>query len=212
MLEKTYEAVDGQLTAMGAEVFEVGALRLSNGGKPDFMVLREWDKQAVMESIPWLWRQNWHGSHIYVRPKGESNLTLVDDLKYHGVARLRRAGLQPAAVVQTSPGNYQVWIKHTAQLDKELGTAVARELAERFGGDAKAAAWRHFGRLSGFRNTKTKHQEVVPVPEYDEWRGKRFHRNLEGQWVDRKVACTLKRGFARCTRVSYRPPDIHSCT
>jgi hypothetical protein len=34
MLEKTYEAVDGQLTAMGADLFEVGALRLDAGGKP----------------------------------------------------------------------------------------------------------------------------------------------------------------------------------
>jgi hypothetical protein len=186
MLEKTYEAVDRQLTAMGAEIFEVGALRPGNGGRPDYMLLRDWDKETVMVSIPWLWRQNWRGSHIYVRPKGENNLSLIDDLKYHSVAHLRRAGLQPAAVVQTSPGNYQVWIKHAAQLDKELGTAVARDLAERFDGDVKAAAWRHFGRLSGFRNTKAKYGEVLPVPEYDEWRGRNFHRDLEGQWIDKE--------------------------
>jgi hypothetical protein len=185
MLEKTYEAVDSQLTAMGAEIFEVGALRLDARGKPDYMLLRAWDRKTVMESIPWLWHQNWRGSHIYVRPKGENNLTLIDDLKLHAVAQLRRAGLQPAAVVRTSPGNYQVWIKHTASLERELGTAVARDLAEHFGGDVKAADWRHFGRLSGFRNTKAKHKEVVPAPEYDEWRGRNFHRDLEGQWVDR---------------------------
>jgi hypothetical protein len=184
MLEKTYEAVDRQLTAMGAEIFEVGALRLSNDGNPDFMLLREWDKETLTESIPWLWRQNWRGSHIYVRPKGENNLTLID-LKYDTLAQLRRSGLPPAAVVRTSPGNYQVWIKHTEQLNKELGTAFSRVLAQRFGGDVKAAAWRHFGRLSGFRNQKIKYKEVVPAPEYDEWRGQRFHRNLEGQWMDK---------------------------
>jgi hypothetical protein len=185
MLEKTYEAVDRQLTAMGADTFEVGALRLGAGGKPDFMVLREWAKETVMESIPWLWHQNWRGSHIYVRPKGENNLTLIDDLRYDALPHLRREGLQPAVVVRTSPGNYQVWIKHAGRLDKELGTAVARDLAEHFGGDVKAAAWRHFGRLSGFRNTKAKYKEVVPVPEYDEWRGQHFHRDLEGRWVDK---------------------------
>jgi hypothetical protein len=144
------------------------------------MLLRSWDKKAVMESIPRLWQQNWRGSHIYVRPKGENNLTLIDDLKYDALAKLRREGLQAAAVVRTSPGNYQVWIKHAAPLERELGTAVARDLGERFGGDVKAADWRHFGRLSGFRNTKAKHKEVVPVPEYDEWRGRNFHRDLEG--------------------------------
>lgn len=170
---------------MGAEIFEVGVLRLDAGGEPDFMLLRVWGRKTVMESIPWLWHQNWRGSHIYVCPKGENNLTLIDDLKYHAVAQLRRAGLQPAAVVRTSPGNCQVWIKHTASLDKGLGTAVARDLAERFGGDVKAADWRHSGRLSGFRNTKAKHKEVVPVPEYDGWRGRNFHRDLEGQWVNK---------------------------
>jgi RepB DNA-primase from phage plasmid len=185
MLEKTYEAVDSQLRAMGAEIFEVGAPRLDAGGKPDYMLLRAWDRKTVMKSVTWLWHQNWRGSHIYVRPKGDNNLTLIDDLKYDAVVQLRRAGLQPAAVVRTSPGNYQAWIKHKAPLDKELGTAVARDLAERFGGDVKAADWRHFGRLSGFRNTKAKHKEVVPVLEYDEWRGRNFHRDLEGQWVDK---------------------------
>ena len=97
---------------------------------------------------------------------------------------MRQEGFQPAAVVQTSPGNYQVWIKHSTRLDKELGTAVARELAKRFGGDVKAADWRHFGRSAGFRNTKSRYGVVVPVPEFDEWRGQKFHRDLEGRWVD----------------------------
>jgi len=182
--DKTYEAVAGQLTAMGADLFEVGALQRGDGDQPQFMLLRTWDQRKVIQSIPWLRYQNWHESHIYVRPKGESSLTLVDDLKVGAVARMRQEGFQPAAVVQTSPGNHQVWIKHATRLDRELGTAVARELATRFGGDVKAADWRHFGRLAGFRNTKVRYKTVVAVPEYDEWRGQNFHRDLEGRWVD----------------------------
>jgi hypothetical protein len=49
----------------------------------------------------------------------------------------------------------------------------------------KAADWRHFGRLAGFRNTKTRHAQFVPVPAYDEWRSQSFYRDIEGQWVDR---------------------------
>ena len=183
--DKTYEAVARQLSAMGAETFEVGALQQGNGNTPQFMLLRTWNQQKVMESIPWLRFQNWHASHIYVRPEGESNLTLIDDLKAHAVGRMREDGFQPAVVVQTSPGNYQAWVKHSTRLNKELGTAVARALAARFGGDEKAAAWRHFGRLAGFRNTKDKHKQIVPVAEYDDWRGENFHRDLEGWWVDR---------------------------
>ncbi|PYT22260.1 MAG: hypothetical protein DMG58_30520 [Acidobacteria bacterium] len=53
-------------------------------------------------------------------------------------------------VVETSPSNFQAWLKHPEPLDKQLSTAAARTLAERFGGDVGAADWRHFGRLSGF--------------------------------------------------------------
>ena len=183
--DKTYEAVERQLCAMGVEIFEVGALQRGDGDHPHFMLMRTWDKRTLIHSIPWLRHQNWHESHIYVRPKGESNLTLIDDLKGEALARMREEGFESAVVVRTSPGNYQAWIKHTAALDKELGTAVARELATRFGGDVKAADWRHFGRLAGFRNTKEKYKQEVAVPEYDDWRGQDFHRDLEGQWVDR---------------------------
>ena len=108
---------------------------------------------------------------------------------------MRQEGFQPAAVARTSPGNYQAWVKHSERFDKELGTAVARELAARFGGDVKAADWRHFGRLSGFRNTKARHREVVPVPEYDQWLGQNFHRNLDGEWVDRDGAVCTEGGL-----------------
>jgi hypothetical protein len=67
---------------------------------------------------------------------------------------MKRAGYSPAAVIETSPGNFQAWLKHPEQLSKELGTAAARKLAERFGGDPGAADWRHFGRLAGFTNRK----------------------------------------------------------
>ena len=188
MWEKTYEAVEGQLSAMDLEIFEVGVLQRSEGDKPQSMQLRSWDRIKIIESVPWLRYQNWHESHIYVRPKGESSLTLIDDLKLSAVTQMHQEGFQPAAVVQTSLGNYQAWIKHPTHLHPELGTAVARELATRFGGDVRAADWRHFGRLAGFRNTKTRYAHIVPVPDYDEWRSANFHRNLEGQWIDRSGA------------------------
>ena len=78
--EKTYEAVEGQLSAMDVENFEVGVLQRGGGDKPQYMLLRTWDQRTVIQSIPWLRYQNCHASHIYVRPKGESSLTLVDDL------------------------------------------------------------------------------------------------------------------------------------
>jgi hypothetical protein len=159
-LEITTEAVRTQIAAMGAEVFEFGLFKPEsdepNGGPP--MLPRTWDVSGLMRSIPWLRLQNSQGRNIYVRPQGEHNLSLVDDLKQDAVRQMKRVGFQPAAVIETSPGNYQAWLKHPKRLPKDLGTAAARALARQFGGDMGAADWRHFGRLAGFTNRKPKYQ------------------------------------------------------
>jgi hypothetical protein len=154
-------AVSQQIGAMGCEMFEVGVFRAGTEGTDASMLLQVWDPYTLRHSVPWLKQQNHDGRHIYIRPNGEHNLSLVDDLTVDAVATMDREGFHPALVVETSPSNFQAWLKHPEQLDKQLSTATARALAERFGGDAGAADWRHFGRLSGFANRKTKYQDVT---------------------------------------------------
>lgn len=143
---------------MGAKVFEVGLFDPSatNRGRA-VMIPRTWDADTLVRSIPWLRLQNADGRNIYIRPKGEHDLSLVDDLTATSVQRMRTSGFAPALLVETSPGNFQAWVKHPRPLSKELSTAVARTLAGRFDGDPGAADWRHFGRLSGFTNRKPAH-------------------------------------------------------
>ena len=73
---------------------------------------------------------------------------------------MKESGFNPAVIVETSPGNFQAWLKHPERLSKEVGTAAARTLAEKFGGDRGAADWRHFGRLAGFTNRKAKYLDA----------------------------------------------------
>jgi hypothetical protein len=100
------------------------------------------------------------GPELYIRPKGEHDLSLVDDLTKSAVDAMKRAGFNPTLVVETSPHNYQAWLRHPEALARELSTATARALAEKFGGDRGAADWRHFGRLAGFTNRKAKYQDA----------------------------------------------------
>jgi hypothetical protein len=141
---------------MAAEIFELGLFKpdTTEPGSGPPMLPRTWDVAGLMHSIPWLRLQNSLGRNIYVRPQGEHNLSLVDDLTREAVERMKRTGFQPAAIIETSPGNYQAWLKHPERLPKDLGTAAARALAREFGGDLGAADWRHFGRLAGFTNRK----------------------------------------------------------
>jgi hypothetical protein len=160
-MDKTSEAVRRQVAAMGCDVFEVGLFKPDAQGGAPVMLPRTWDAAALVRSIDWLRRENRDGRNIYVRPSGEHNLSLVDDLTKDAVAAMKRCGFTPAIVVETSPGNYQAWLKHPERLDKGLSTATARALAEKFGGDRGAADWRHFGRLAGYTNRKQKYQDVM---------------------------------------------------
>ncbi len=156
-MDKTTDAVIRQVKAMDSSVFEVGLFKPQVAPGEWAMIPRTWDTDALVRSVSWLRHQNREGRNIYIRPAGEHNLSLVDDLTQRSVTEMKRSGFDPAVVVETSPGNYQAWLKHPEQLSKEMGTAVARELAERFEGDPGAADWRHFGRLGGFTNRKDRH-------------------------------------------------------
>jgi hypothetical protein len=139
-----------QLEALGAECFDIGVKRLDGT-----MILREgWGAKQVLKSLLWLRRENLNRGHIYVRPAGAHGLSLVDDLKADTFVRMKADGFAPAAVVETSPGNFQAWLKHDEVLDEAASTRAAKLLAERYGGDPGSADWRHFGRLAGFTNPK----------------------------------------------------------
>lgn len=167
---------------MGRDVFEVGLFKPSASGTEAVMLPRTWDGETLLRSIPWLKHQNRDGRNIYIRPQGEHNLSLVDDLSADRVRQMKAAGFAPALVVQTSPGNFQAWLKHPAPLPKELSTAVARELATNFGGDRGAADWRHFGRLAGFTNRKEKYKAangLYPFVLLTEHSGATYERGEE---------------------------------
>ena len=155
----TRSAVERQLRAMNSGLYEVGLFRPASGDNQAEMLPRTWDQQTLLDSVSWLRWQNSQGRNIYVRPTGEHHLSLVDDLTPDGVLRMKKEGFAPSVVVETSPGNIQAWLNHGEVLPKELSTAAARALALRFGGDKGAADWRHFGRLSGFTNRKSKYQQ-----------------------------------------------------
>ena len=211
----TTVAVRAQITAMGAEVFEIGLFKpdTAEPGSGPPMLPRTWDVAGLMRSIPWLRLQNSQGRNIYVRPQGEHNLSLVDDLTREAVEQMKRTGFQPAAIIETSPGNYQAWLKHTERLPKDLGTAAARALAREFGGDLGAADWRHFGRLAGFTNRKPKYQGpdgLFPFVRVIEGTGATYpeaERFLAGVRREMEQATRMK---ADRSRSAFSAPRINS--
>ncbi len=154
--EQSATAAMEHLAAMGAARYEIGVRRMHGA-----MLLRVLTARAIGGRLAWLGDENARGADIFIRPAGSSGLVLMDDLDVTALARLEGEGLRPAAVVETSPANYQAWVRlSVSPLAPPLATAAARVLAARYDGDLNAATWRHFGRLAGYDNVKRKHRRA----------------------------------------------------
>ncbi len=152
-MDRTEQTVRHMLAAIEAPLYDVGVLS-SRGMLPGLDAL---SPSAVLDKLRLLKFRNARGSHIYLRPSGEHQYTVLDDLDETKLARLFADGFEPCAVVETSSGNFQAWLKHPRVLPKLLGTFAAQTLAARYGADPSAADWRRFGRLPGFTNCKSKY-------------------------------------------------------
>ena len=154
-MDRTEATIRKLLAALPARGYDLGIL--SDGG---MYRLEAVPASRLLRMLRYLKYRNANGAHIYTRPTGESPYTLLDDLTPAAIARLAAEGYAPAAVVETSPGNFQAWLRHPQPLTKELGTLAAKILAEQYGADRSAADWRRFGRMPGFTNRKPQHRDA----------------------------------------------------
>src|ERR1700722_18078369 len=154
-MDRTESTVRNLLTAIEAPLYDVGVLS-ERGMLPGLDGI---SAAAVLDRLSLLKYRNARGSHIYIRPSGEHRYTVLDDLNETSLAKLSVAGFDPCAVVETSVGNFQAWLKHSAVLPKLVGSLAAQLLARRYHADLSAAGWRRFGRLPGFTNCKPKYRK-----------------------------------------------------
>ena len=150
-IDRTRHAVERMIETLACPAYEIGI-------KTDRMQNRPVGADKVLNLIPLLRYENSaaRDAHIYIRPRGDHNrrFTLLDDLTQETVDRLHKEGYTPSALVETSPDNFQAWLKHARPLEGRLATLAAHTLAERFGADLSAAGWMRYGRLPGFTNRK----------------------------------------------------------
>ena len=146
-MDKTEISVRNMLTAVEARLYDIGVLT-DQGMLPGLDGI---PAAGVLDRLSLLKYRNARGAHIYVRPSGEHRFTVLDDLNETALARLSADGFNPCAVVETSAGNFQAWLKHPSVFPKLIGTFAAQTLAGRYDADPSAADWRRFGRLPASR-------------------------------------------------------------
>jgi hypothetical protein len=104
--------------------------------------------------------RNREGYDVFFRPfAGARNagyiLVDLDRAEDHILDKMRSNGHEPCAVLRTSPGHLQAWLRVSpTPLEPAVATSVARHLAHLYRADSASADGRHFGRLAGFTNQK----------------------------------------------------------
>lgn len=154
-VDRSVQAMTRQLGGMGCELYDIG-IRDAATGK---MMHREWTQAEVIDNASWLKRMNATGNDVYVRPAEHERhgLVLADDLSADAIKRMKADGMEPAVVVETSPDNFQAWVKVGEQTTAETRKAIARGLVSTYGADPGSADGRHYGRLAGLTNQKPEH-------------------------------------------------------
>ncbi len=191
------------LAAVDAPCYDIGILT-DRGMFPRMEALTA---SQCTNRLRYLKYRNANGAHIYFRPSGERRFTLLDDLNQTAISTLTVEGYEPCAVIETSPGNFQAWLKHTRVLSKAHGTLAAQTLALHFGADPNAADWRRFGRFPGFTNRKPQHrnaQDLFPFVRLHSHTGQQF---TNAERVEIEVASLYRsREMERLEqRQSFRP-------
>ena len=116
--------------------------------------------------IGFLGAQNSNGKDIWIAPErgGKSDLVLIDDINRQTIEKMKSDGLKPACIVETSPGNYQGWLRiEGMQASPESRSAIARQITKEYGADVGSVGRDHLGRLAGFTNRKSCHEQLNGV-------------------------------------------------
>ena len=156
------KSIAEQLSAFGCKSFEVQAIPPKGADlKPDR--IRTLEAKDIIKHAAYFSQKNAKGYDIYVRPAhhiidgkehGEPYV-FIDDITPAKMKQLKDAGLPLAITMESSPGNFQGWIRVGMKpIPAEELSAAAKIVAKHFGGDKGSADWRHYGRLAGFTNRK----------------------------------------------------------
>jgi hypothetical protein len=116
---------------------------------------------ALARVIPKLRHRNVNGSGVFIRPC--LPFAFADDVRAGTIDRMLDDELRIAAVIETSPGSYQIWVPLAGRLqtiDPAFCVAACERLVELYGTDYGVAHRDSFGRTPGFRNRKPKHGDL----------------------------------------------------
>lgn len=170
------EAFEEYHAAVDADRYRVTSIRLDpQTGKQLVMIL---DKRAgetigftpdeLRDRLREMARLDARGENLYLTPlSAHHHHLVVDDMSGDDLAALKAQGVSPAAILESSPGNYQAVVKVPREasddLDRKAANALVREINQELG-DPNFSGAIHPHRMPGSRNQKPKHRRDGKSP------------------------------------------------
>ena len=156
------------------ESYELGVYMEEGNGQKGAV----WSIEPKSDTISYLKAMNANGKHIFIRPTfdKEDHFMMHDDLDRKGLEKYHKdpdGHWKPGRlVVQSSPGNYQVWIKS----DRAIEVEEKKHWLDQMKSDPGASPKHRWGRCPGFRNRKAKYQTKEGYPlarlEWIDWKNR----------------------------------------
>ncbi|MEO8502483.1 MAG: relaxase/mobilization nuclease domain-containing protein [Acidobacteriota bacterium] len=109
--ERTPFALDEHLRALGSE--RVDLIVRPRGNAHD-IVRPNLSSEEIRTALPWLRQQNAAGAEILLAPQSQSQLQVLSGVTAENIRSATRNGFSPAAVVETAPQRFEVWVRHAA--------------------------------------------------------------------------------------------------
>ena len=159
-LHLTLQAMRRQLSGMPHDLYLIRLIHHQT--RRAFPGERLWTATELLHpaTARFLRVRNREGCDVYIQPYTDKQnpgyiLVDLDHTSADTIERMRAYGHEPCVVLQTSPGNLQVWVHVSATpLPPLLASSIGKQLAKFYDADLGSSDWRHLGRLAGFTNQK----------------------------------------------------------
>lgn len=154
--------------AVNADRYRVTVIRMDRDGSRKVFILDKKDGQSMgftpdelVQKMPELLKLQNRGENIYYTPLSEGkHHILIDDVSPENVLRLQKDGYKPAAIIESSPRNFQCILtipKFDGEFDRQIANQLTAMLNRKYG-DPNLSGAIHPHRAPGFENRKPKHR------------------------------------------------------
>ncbi|MEP7247280.1 MAG: DNA-primase RepB domain-containing protein [Gammaproteobacteria bacterium] len=109
--ERTPFALEEHLRSLGHERLD---LIVRPRGNAQDIVRSNVSREEIRSLLPWLRQQNAAGADILLAPQAQSQLQVVPGVTADSIRAATGKGFGPAAVIETAPQRFEVWVRHAA--------------------------------------------------------------------------------------------------